>query len=216
MHSPDEAAVYAKMYPPPPLVSIRPSFSPSMKRNDAKLRDYIDHEIRNHFSYWNQDTQYKSGTPSTIDMCISASSGQVHIQKEPMSHHSTNFRIVDRLLEHNQHQRRPLPNIKKSCDKGVRRPRTCFSPEQLEILHDHLYYVNCLPTPFQYRQLVSKTSLEYNVVKVNWIVSINAIIRSILLCFLSIRLQIIKYFRFGFKTKGRPWDVVIRQKRRVK
>ena len=167
MHSPEEAAVYAKMYPPPPLVSIRSSFSPSMKRNDAKLQDYIDHEIRSHFSYWNQNTQYKSGIPSTNDMCISASSEQVHIQKEPMSHHSTNFRIVDRLLKHNQHQRRPVPNVQRNYGKGCRRPRTCFSPEQLEILHHHLHYVNCLPTPSQYRQLVSRTFLEYNVVKVN-------------------------------------------------
>ena len=166
MHSPDEAAVYAKMYPPPPLVSIRPSFSSSIKKqNDAKSQDYIDYEIRNYFSNWNQDTQYKNGTQRTSDMCISASP----IPKEPISHHFTNFPIADstHTLNLQQPYGHPIPNVKKNYGKGFRRPRTCFSPKQLEILHHHLYYVNCLPTPFEYHQLVLKTFLEYNVVKVN-------------------------------------------------
>ena len=169
MHSPDEAAVYAKMHPPPPLVSIKPSFSPSMKQSDAKLQDFIDYKIKNYFSYWNQGKQYKNYTPSTSDMCICRSSRQVHIQKELMSHHSTNVRMDDSSCKHNQHQHHghPVPNVQRNYGKGFRKPRTCFSPEQLEILYHHLYYVSCLPTPFQYRQLVSKTFLEYNVVKVN-------------------------------------------------
>ena len=166
MHSPDEAAVYAKMNPPPPLVSIKPSLFPSIEQNDAILQGY---KISNYFSYWNQGRQYKKCTARTSDMCICRSSRQVHIQKEPMSHHVTNFRMADSSRKHNQHQHHghPVPNVQRTYGKGRRRPRTSFSPEQLQILYHHLCHVSCLPTPFQYRQLVSKTLLEYNVVKVN-------------------------------------------------